>query len=110
MISQKRWKEAVREGRLLVLKGAEGRIALGRIAQEIAPKADHPGLAAGAANENRARLEEYAAEVDIDGNTLREYRDVAITWGPSVPAASWSVLRELAREDDPGRGRCHGEP
>lgn len=117
MVSDRRWKNLVREGKSLVLEGAAGRLRLGQIAQEIAPRGDNGGdrrsdgfSSAGAA------LEEYAVEVDIEANTLREYRDVLMKWGgnpEAIPATSWTVLRELAAYADPAEAyrlvkRDHG--
>lgn len=104
MVSDRRWKQLVREGRSLVLEGAAGRLQLGRNAQEIAPKGDGWGGARSDASAAPAALDRYAAEIDIDPNTLREYRDTMLLWegtGKPAPGVSWSNLRELAREPDP---------
>lgn len=105
MVTQRRWKELVREGRLLVLKGAEGRVELARRSFEIAPMRSGPGgIASVDANPAGSDLRSWCEEIDVEPETLRGYRDVVHQWGGAdiVPTdVSWSVLRELCREDDP---------
>lgn len=103
MLSDRRWKQYVREGRSLILEGAAGRLRLGQIAQDIEPNGSAHGgdrRSSGTA----VPLEEYAAEIDMEVETLRQYRDVLLKWGGDpgqCPKTSWTVLRELAVYDDP---------
>ncbi len=117
MVTDRRWKQLVSEGRSLVLGGAKARLELGRIAQEIEPKGSaHGGDRSGASTPVR-ELERYGDEVDVDASVLRDYRNVLVRWGGDptrIPEAGWTVLREIA--DMPGDpfenyrtiGRDHG--
>lgn len=116
MVSDRRWKNLVREGKSLVLEGAAGRLRLGQIAQEIAPYSGHGGRPESGAAAPNSGLADYAEEVDLAVETLREYRDVLMKWGGNpeiIPATSWTVLRELAAYADPAEAyrlvqRDHG--
>lgn len=103
-LTKAEYRALVQEGKGLILQGAAGRLRLGEIAQKIAPKSDNGGdRRSDNFSAAPAALNDYAAEIDIDSTTLREYRDITLLWGgvAQAPKVSWSVLRELAREPDP---------
>ena len=97
MISKTRWKQLVAEGRLLVLQGAEARFQLGQRAQEIEPAV----LGRPKEKGGTPPLIQYADDIDCPHSLLAKCRKVFNQWGGKAPTASWSVLEELGREDDP---------
>jgi len=104
MVSDRRWKQLVREGKSLIRKAAKDRLFLGAYAQEIEPNGSSHGgdRSRGAA----APLAQYAEEIDIALDTLREYRDVLLKWHGDpdrVPDISWTAMREIAdiKDADP---------
>lgn len=91
------WKSLVAAGRKAVAREADAKWELGDLALEVEPKGKR-GAHTGALE----RLREYADEIGIEPDQLRQYRDVAAAWSDAtrVASASWSAHRELMAEPD----------
>jgi hypothetical protein len=102
LVSDRRWKQLVREGKALVLEGAKNRLRLGELSEEIEPLAGRGGDRRSADfKAGVPALNAYAEEIDTTVDLLEECRLVWNRWDGKAPGVSWSNLRELGREDNP---------
>lgn len=91
------YDQLVSEGRAAVRQEQDAKWRLGDLALEVEPLGgDH------ARTNALARLDEYAAEIGISLEALRQYRTVSAAWpdGTRVPSASWTAHRELMGHPD----------
>lgn len=84
--------EDVERGQVLVSAIGDNKWELGDLANQVCPATN---------GDKEGRLAKFAAEIDIDAGTLRNYRAVAAAWEPaSRSASSWSAHVLLAGRED----------
>lgn len=86
----KSWDKLVEEGQELAAQISDNKFALGDLAIEVTKKGEK-------------KLQEYAEEIGVPYNSLREYRRVAEAWHPArrlAPSVSFSVHQDLARVEN----------
>lgn len=101
----------VEEGKALVVKTeqaermtSEGRLALGRWAQKVAPAQEvgtnrHTTL--GSPTGEASLLAAYASAIGVAVGTVRNYRDISVAWGDApADGLAWGVIRKLAYRTD----------
>jgi hypothetical protein len=104
-ISDRRWKQLVREGKALVLEGAKNRLRLGEMSQEIDPITGRGGDHGNQYTGGKARVQplaQFAEEIDTTVDLLEECRQVWNRWGGQAPGISWSNLLELSQPNRHG--------